>query len=231
MDSFWLDAGFPVVQLNETTNIQLTNLDIALDFQSFSTMVTSGLPDNAVLPVGVTRRINIPQKLDGTIDGDVKYVTPDAKLETVWKIIQERIQWFAGQMGISVEGITEGSNFSSGFQLKLSKQGVIDHNNDKKDSYREAVRDLVQLLMDCSRIYGTVNFPENANLTIQFADIAVETDPLELRQIWMADKALGIADEVSIMMMANPDMLENEAEEAIARIRKRKPALSLGSDI
>jgi len=227
LDSFWLDAGNPFVELNRRINLQLTNLDIAMDYQSFSTMVTSGMNETSVIPIGVTRRINVPiDQTTGEVIGDVKYITPAAQLETVWKIIQESIIWFAGIMGISVESISQGSNFSSGFQLKLSKMGVIDHNNDKQDLYRESVRDLVQLVMDTVSIYGDVKFPADANINIDFKDITVETDPLETEQIHAAKMANGTMDAVMALMEDNPDLTEEEAKAKIAEIQARKRELS-----
>lgn len=225
-DSFWLDAGNPIVDLNENINSLVTNLDIALDYQSFSLMVTTGLPQGQVIPIGVTRQINIPPTSMGEIAGDAKYITPDAKLETVWKIVQEKVQWFAATFGISVEGISGGSSYNSGFQLKLSKQGVIDHNVDKQDAYIESVRDTVQLAMDCSTIYGNVNFPTDAEITVKFGLQKVETNPLEEAQQDALDIANGIADPVTILMRRNPDMTEDEAIKFVQKIQARKaPAL------
>ena len=225
-DTFWLDAGYPIVDLNENINALVTNLDIALDYQSFSLMVTTGLPSGTVIPIGVTRQINIPPTTMGEVNGDAKYITPDAKLETVWKIVQEKIQWFAATFGVSVEGISGGSSYNSGFQLKLSKQGVIDHNIDKQDAYIESVRDTVQLAMDCSTIYGTVNFPTDADITVKFGLQKVETNPLEEAQQDALDIANGIADPVTILMRRNPDMTEDEAIAFVDKIKARKaPAL------
>jgi len=225
-DTFWLDAGYPIVDLNENINALVTNLDIALDYQSFSLMVTTGLPSGTVIPIGVTRQINIPPTTMGDVTGDAKYITPDAKLETVWKIVQEKIQWFAATFGVSVEGISGGSSYNSGFQLKLSKQGVIDHNVDKQDAYIESVRDTVQLAMDCSTIYGTVNFPTDADITVKFGLQKVETNPLEEAQQDALDIANGIADPVTILMRRNPDMTEDDAIAFVDKIKSRKaPAL------
>jgi hypothetical protein len=222
LDTFWLDQGNPFVELNRRINLQLTNLDIAIDFQSFSTLVTKGLPDIAVIPVGVTRRLNLPSNSMGEITSDAAYITPDAKLETVWKIIQESIKWFAGAMGISAESIDQGSNFSSGFQLILSKQGVIDRNVDKQDLYREPTRDLAQLIMDTNTIYGSVNFPTDAIINVDFADITVMKDPLEQEAIIAAKMSNGTLDPVGALMLDNPDLTKEDAIAEIAEMQARK---------
>jgi hypothetical protein len=224
LDTFWLDQGNPFVELNRRINLQLTNLDIAIDFQSFSTMVTEGMDSSSSIPIGVTRRLNIPR--DGTDPstsaGKAYYITPDAKLLEVWQIIRESIIWFAGTMGISSESISNGSDFSSGFQLKLSKQGVIDRNKDKQDLYRESVRDLCQLVLDTETIYGVNSYPADTQINIDFADIAVAVDPLEQEQIRAMKMSNGTMDSVMALLEDNPDLTEEEAEAIIAKIRTRR---------
>ena len=40
----------------------------------------------------------------------------------------------------------------------------IDHNQAKRSVYRESIRELVQLIMDCKRIYRKVNLPTDADI-------------------------------------------------------------------
>ena len=125
-------------------------------------------------------------------------------------------------MGISSESITSGSNFTSGFQLKLSKQGVIDHNKDKQDLYREPIRLLCRLIMDTETLFGTTNYPPNAKINIDYADIAVEVDPLEQEQIRAMKMSNGTMDRVMALMEDNPDMQEQDAIEQLSKMDARK---------
>ncbi len=222
LDAFWLDAGNPFVELNRRINLQLTNLDIGIDYQSFSTLVTQNMNNTDVIPVGVTRVIHTFTDNTTGERGDAKYITPSAQLEAVWKIIQESITWFAGVMGVSAESMTSGSNFSSGFQLKLSKQGVIDHNENKHDLYRETLRDLVTLILETANLYGLGNYPAQAPVSIDFADITVESSPLEREQIRALKIANGTMDAVMALMEDNPDLTEEMAEEMVTKISQRK---------
>ncbi len=223
LGSFWADKGYPIIELNENINMKVTNLDIGMDYQSFSTMVTIGMKDEESLPVGVTRRINIPRAGGGGMaDGDVKYITPDAKLEAVWKIIQEQIQWFGSLMGINVEAIGGQRQYNSGFQLKLAKQGVIDRNNSKKAFYMQPTRDIIQLLMECASHYGNEHYPDNPNITIIFAEIQVESDPLQDRQVDTIDIANGVDDAFTIIKRRYPDMSDEDIKEHLDGIAERK---------
>ena len=219
IDSFWLDRQFPMVDANLRANIQLTNLDVALDYQSFSTMWTSGMPEGAKLNVGVQRYINIPRDpVTGNVSGSIGYATPSPQLQTVWDIINDNIALAASLMGISAEAIKQGSSFSSGYQLRLSKSDVISYNVEKRSIYREPLRDLVQLIMDCKRLNSNINMPEAADIKIDFSDITIEQNPLEEEQVRSLKISNGTMSRVDAIMLDNQDLSREDAEKEIERI-------------
>ena len=227
LDSFWTDEGNPIVELNRRINLQMTNLDIAMDYQSFSTLVTTGMSDTTVIPIGVTRRINIPTNpISGESMGSASYITPDAKLLEVWKIIQESIIWYAGIMGISVESISSASSFSSGYQLKLAKSGVLERNKNKQDIYLESIRDTIKLALQCEKIYGKQNFPDEPDLTIRYGEISIDYSPMELQQLISAKLANGTIDIIGAIMLDNPDMTEDEAIKYYQKMKNRKAQIA-----
>jgi hypothetical protein len=185
-------------------------------------MVTIGLKSSGDIPIGVTRRIDVPHNPNtGLADGDVKYVTPDAKLTEVWDIVKASVAYFGGLMGVSVEAVTQGSQFSSGFQLKLSKTGVIDRNIDKQGCYREPIRSMLSLAMQCATIYGTKVYPYQAQIMIDYAEMKVDSDPLQQEQIWAMKLANKTADQVMLLMLDNPDLSEADAIELANKINTR----------
>lgn len=216
IDAFWPDRLFPMVNANERANIQLTNLDVALDYQSFSTLYTSGMPEGSKLLVGVQRYINIPLNPEtGQAAGSVGYVTPSPQLQAVWQIINDNIALSASMMGISPEAIRQGSQFSSGYQLRLSKSDVIDRNMAKRSAYREPLRQLLQNIMDCNTLNTSIKLPSDAMLKIDFADVKIENDPLQEEQLRSLKIQNGTMSRVDAIMQDNPDL---SREDAIARI-------------
>lgn len=219
IDAFWPDRLFPMVNANERANIQLTNLDVALDYQSFSTLYTSGMPEGSKLLVGVQRYINIPLNPEtGQAAGSVGYVTPSPQLQAVWQIINDNIALSASMMGISPEAIRQGSQFSSGYQLRLSKSDVIDRNMAKRSAYREPLRQLLQNIMDCNTFNTAVKLPADAMLKIDFADVKIENDPLQEEQLRSLKIQNGTMSRVDAIMQDNPDLSREDAIERITEI-------------
>lgn len=226
LDEFWPDEGNSIVDANELVNIRMTNLNLALDYQSFSTLVTRGLPESQSIPVGVTHRINIPvNPATAELAGDAQYITPSPMLLESWQILNEYITNVARLNGLSAQSFNRDSaSFSSGYQLKLSKQDIMNRNTLKREFYRPAIRELVQLMMDCSTFNTPFRYPEKSDITTDFAEIAYETNPLEDEQLNAMRLANGTTDRVIILMDQNPDLTEADAEALLAQIAERNAA-------
>ena len=234
MNRFWIDSGYPIMKANETANLQLTAFNMGIDFQSFATMVTEGMPESQVITSNVSRFLNIPKdKITGTLQGKAYYINPGVNLNSIWQVINDQISLAAALLGISTDFIRGGANYSSGYQLRLSMTGVIDHNQAKRSVYRESIRELVQLIMDCKRIYGKVNLPTDADINIDYADVQVTPNQMELEQIRTLKLANGTMSIIDAIMEDNQDLDRQSAIERKKQIDSenaiyRTPNLTTG---
>lgn len=214
IDRFWLDAGYPIITANENADMQLTAFNMGVDFQSFATMVTEGFPENKSITRGVSRFINIARSLtDGTAMGRAYYINPGVNLKQIWDIINENISLVASMLGVSADFVKGGSNYTSGYQLRLSMTGIVDHNQDKRSIYIEPLRELVQIMMDCKRIYGMVNLPQDADIMIDYADVQVTPNQMEQEQIRTIKLANGTMSVIDAIMEDNQDLTREQAIE------------------
>lgn len=220
VNSFWLDRGYPVVEANINLNLRETNLDLALDYQSFSTMVTLGRNEKDPLQLGVTRVLNLQTDPNSTTPPAAYYITPDAKLEAVSNIIQNKGINAAKAAGLSAESFTrDNSNVNSGYQLRLSKQDILDDNELKKEFYREPLRGLVHNITDCYTYNNSsVQFPSDIGIMIEFGTIAFDTNPIEVEQVRSLKLANKTISRIDIIMEDNPDLSREEAIEIAKRI-------------
>jgi hypothetical protein len=223
LNCFWNEEYNSIVPQNLRTNIQLTNLDLALDYQSFATLCTEGFPDNRELIIGLTRHINIPRDpVSGEAGGKIYYINPNVDLRQIWEIINQNIDFTASLLGLSTSAVKQSSTFSSGYQLKLSMQGVIDHNEDKRSIYIESLRQLTNLICQCENYYGSQRLPEDIDFNIKFNDIAIAANPIEEEQIISMRLTNGTMDRAEAIMKHNPDMTREEAEQRVSEIDASK---------
>lgn len=220
INSFWLDRGYPVVEANVNLNLRETNLDLALDYQSFSTMVTLGRNEKDPLQLGVTRVLNLQPDPNSGTPPAAYYITPDAKLEAVSNIIQNKGINAAKAAGLSAESFTrDNSKVNSGYQLRLSKQDILDDNELKKEFYREPIRQLVQNIMDCYTFNSSsVQFPADSIIMLEFGQVVFDTNPIEVEQVRSLKLANKTISRIDIIMEDNPDLSREEALEVAKRI-------------
>ena len=107
-------------------------------------------------------------------------------------------------------------------QLKLSMQGVIDHNEDKRSIYIESLRQLTNLICQCENYYGSQRLPEDIDFNIKFNDIAIAANPIEEEQITSMRLTNGTMDRAEAIMKHNPDMTREEAEQRVSEIDASK---------
>lgn len=222
VDTFWVDHGYPIIEGNININLRESNLDLALDFQSFSTLVTSGLSDTKDIITGITRRLDLPvQDYGNTNPPDAKYITPDAKLETVAKIINGRRVNLAQQSGLSESSFNRDTGtINSGYQLRLSKQDVIVYNNLKKEIYRPELIRLIELMIICYNANDKqFSFPSGLPIDLQYGNVVFAENPIEkvaLQQQKIMSGMMSLADAIR---ENNPSLTQQEAIDEAKRIR------------
>ena len=202
-NDFWPGSGYPLIDTNINVNLRETNLDLALDFQTFSTLVTSGLNSSEPLTVGLQRRIDLPVNAqDGNAQGSAEYITPNPKLTEVAQIIESRKIEIARQNGLSAEAYNrDTSNYTSGYQLRLSKQDVLNDNELKKEIYKPSVIQLVHNMLDCYSFNSTGTiFAPDIEITVEFPPVKFETSQTEQRQLDIIDLSNGLRSRTEIIM-------------------------------
>lgn len=233
LDEFWHDLGYPIVDTNEAVNLRLSNLMLALDYQTVSLLVTVGMPASQSIPVGVTQRLNIPADgLGGSLQGyDAKYITPSPLLRDVWDLINQLITNVARLYGLSAQSYNrDSSSFASGYQLKLSKQDIVNRNKMKRELYREPVKELAGLIAECYSINNSDNFTfGDVSFSVDFGDVKFEDNPMEREQLNAMKLSNGTTSEVQILMDENPDLSREDAIILYEQFREDRNRLGTAS--
>jgi len=228
VDSFWVDHGYPLIEGNININLRESNLDLALDFQSFSTLIVTGYESGKDIKVGITRRIDFDSGDYGNATTpDAKYITPDAKLDTVAQIINARKVTLAKQFGLSESAFNhDTASINSGYQLRLSKQGVITRNNLKQEIYRKPIIDLVKNATICYTKNTAFRFPEDIKIDVNFGKIVFDSNPIETVALQQQKIMSGMMSLADAIRENNPMFTQEEAIEEAKRIRDEQAQIS-----
>jgi hypothetical protein len=229
VDTFWNDGDSALILGNVNINLRESNLDVALDYQSFSTMVTKGLPSAKDTISGITRRIDILAEAGMDLTGvGVDYITPDAKLTEVSEIINTKKINLAKQSGLSAEAFNrESGKVNSGYELELTKMDIINDNELKGQIYRQDIRQLIQNILDCySFNSSTTAFPQDANITISYGKPKFKNNRLDDLNYAMNRYRDGVYSLTDVMMDLNPDLSRADAEVELERIAQEKAKLN-----
>lgn len=218
IDTFWSETGNQLVKNNLDINGLLINHRLMVDYQAFSTLVTTGLDGNTPLHIGPQFHLNLFKKTYTSSDPlpDAKYITPDAKLVEVWNIICAKAVKCAKSAGLSAQAYTtdpsSNAGYNSGYQLKLSKIDIINRNIMRQVFFKHAIRRLVRILLITSNIYTKTSFKvDNMDIRVTIYDPIVDMSPSETEQVRTQKIGNGTWSPIRSIMEDNPDISRDDA--------------------
>jgi hypothetical protein len=234
IDSFWVDHGYPVVEGNINVNLRESNLDLALDYQSFSTLVEKGVQSTKDTIAGITRKIYLPAEgFEGGTGAQAYYITPDAKLTEVSEIIQAKKIGIAKESGLSADSFNQdASKISSGYQLRLTQKQVEENNDLKKEMFRQPLTQLIKNIIACYNISNTQNqFPGDIDIYFNYIDKKSVSNPIEAATLQITRINAGLMSLADAIRENNPSLSQEEAIEEAKRIKQEQREINGGSMI
>ena len=229
IDTFWSETSNKMVKDNLDINRLLINLGLMLDYQTFSTLVTTGLDSGQPLYLGPQFHLNLSKKSYSMNDPnpDAKYITPDAKLMEVWNIICSKAVRCAKSAGLSAQAYTTDAKasegYNSGYQLRLSKIDIINRNKMRQIFFIQAIKRLVKLLLMTSNIYASTSFQVNTmDINVTIYDPSIDLSPLELEQVRAQKTMNGTWSAIRSIMEDNPDMTIEDATKLYQAMAKER---------
>jgi hypothetical protein len=205
-----------LVEWNTTINKELTDYEITHTIQCHSILALIDSDIAKSLTVGQNSFIEIKTTRDGS-KADAKYLNPGTDLEKLLKTINMKSEFYANSMGISATVYNNSqSDFSSGYQLKLSMSGVIDKVNERLPFYQKATQDLVKLIAKIYS-YNSQDTFDNYEIYTKIKPLKIEMSEGEKIDTYLKKITLGTTSPVEILMQEEKISRE-EAEQRIAQI-------------
>lgn len=222
-DSFWVKGGGDLISAQDAINEKLTDLMYIIRQQGFGVgYIKSGNHGPSGMGTLDTVQANPGSfvVLPTDQNSEIGFVSPEAPIQEVWETIQAIIQQAAIANGLSAHSLTAQPVSESGISKIVSNNELMEKRQDDIDLWRRyEVRlfDLVKL------VWNTHNpgkkFSDNAELTIDFAEIKQPSQEIEQSEKWQTLIDAGQASSVDWAMARNPDLSRDEAVEHLRKVK------------
>jgi uncharacterized protein YeeX (DUF496 family) len=218
------------VTINEVYNNLWTALMRISVFQSFSVMVVTS--DNEIkIEVAPTRYLKIPE-----VDkADVKYITPDAKIEDVRKVLlslKEDLQDFSRvpQSVFASQG-TKGAP-QSGYALKIKRIPIEEVWENRRLSYGPTYTDLIRITMHVDAVHtgnGDTSVFLETKPSVTFSSTVPGLSPQEQLISDQFDLRYNLITPVDLFVRKHPGIKREDARKQIEDNMKEN--IQLGANV
>lgn len=152
------DYTNPIVDMNIDINAIITKLNVLVEMQSFSTLVVTGSTPIDGFKYGETRYLQLfanEDSMGNQLSPNASFISPSAKLKELDEIIENKMIRCANSFGIGASAFkNDASSFSSGYQLRLAKEDVLNSIAQKRPIYERQTQNLINMSIS---IYNTAN--------------------------------------------------------------------------
>ena len=216
---FWNECAYDLINAQDGLAVKLTSLNQLVKMQAFSLPVLKSSEKPESLTVDPSNFIYIPIGVGGKEQtGDFAFVSPDPKITELLDVIDKLVTRIAWSWGMSPEQFKLVGSPASGFALKMQNMRLLERREDDVDLYRAFEGDLFRVMRAVwnAHMPGKA-IPEDATLSINFAEPRYEDDPAVEDARWQLHVSQGLRSKAEWMMALDAD-IANEAE-AIERLK------------
>ena len=218
---FWNDGSADLINAQETLNVQLTELNQLIKMQSFSIPVIIGEAPTGGVTVDPSNFISIPlgDAAAGKGQPDFKFVTPSPKINDLLEAIRETVRRIADDWGLSMDSFKLSGSPASGLSLKLSNVRLIERREDDVSLYQDYEKELFKVMRAVHNANSkqAEKIPEDAELSINFAELEFPEDPTAEDARWITRINQNVRSRAQWLMSIDSDVKTEEEAEKILK--------------
>lgn len=153
IDTYFSNKSQLIVPNNITLNVKWTQLFAGFSYQAFSTLVLSNVDDEDT-EVGIDAIIAFKRDYSQNAQpGTAQYINPGINFTQLKELLQSMQLAIALQYGVNADLYKSTNNATSGYQLKLSRQDLLNSNIEDIPLYQQSLTKTIQLIMKAQNIY------------------------------------------------------------------------------
>lgn len=179
-DNFWSAKLNPIIELHELYCTAKSFESYALAYQSYATLVTTGMPKDSVIDFGPQFWIDLPSTTLGMNQTyDAKYITPDADFNSLYTYSEQLLNQACTYVGLSADSFRRTAQFSSGFQLQLAKNDLIKYNEMQIPMFESGLKQLIDLMITTFNMFDDQYTLSSNAFTVQIPKLQVLESPAQ----------------------------------------------------
>lgn len=235
--TFWADGGQDLVDAAILVNTLLTDINSIAYMQGWGQIVITGgegLPKQ--FTVGPHNALVMTYDKDKEPEPKVSVVSPTPPIEAWLKLIEQYVALVLSTNNLSPSNLSiklDPANFPSGVAMMIEQSQSTESVIDKQAYYRDIEKELWEIIFAWQNLYFqegklTKEFsmigpiPEGTDVKIKFEFSKAPISEKEKLENIKLRKDLGINEEVDLIMMDNPDLNHEEAEQKLLKIKQEK---------
>lgn len=235
---FWAVGGDDLVDGSILVNKQLTDMNYIAYLQGYGQPVITGKnlknerfrfgPNNAII-LEYDPSTEEPQPT-------VEFASANPPLESWMRMVEQYVALLLTTNNLSpsnVSGQLSAQTFPSGIAIMIEQSESTDNVVDKQRAYVEIERELWEITKRWHNLYFSRNLlcdefmqvgklPEQLDISVKFMEVKPPITEAERLANIKARKDLGINEQVDLILLDNPDMTRDEAEQKLKKIIEEK---------
>lgn len=218
-DNFYIQGGDDLINANSIINQKETEKNYLTKMQSFSQLVRKGAPESAPNVIGDPSMVfDIPADSDIHRNNDVKYITPEARIEELRNDIREKKRDVAINHKLDPDIFEVSRQRSSAESLQMQNANQARIINGDKPFYSLYEQELFEKTRVVYNTHNPGGISENCYLSIDYGDVEkiMTVEEEDAHNIVMVNN--GLMSKVDWVMAVNSDITSRE--EAIERLKK-----------
>jgi hypothetical protein len=214
--SFWLAGGDDLINIQSAVNEKLTDLLLVIRQQGFGQAVIKGVPEQGSnMQVGPGTTIEIPDPA-----GDFFYAKTNAPIQSILNAIDFMVKQLAVSNGLPASSLSVKPTQESGLARISGNRELEELRRDQISLFNSYEKRLFNMF----RIVWNVHNPgrkitETARLKVDFYDPKPTLSPDKEVEKWEKELEMGTISRVDILMIKNPDLSREDAQQKLEEIR------------
>jgi len=209
---FYIQGGDELINKNGIINQKLTEKNYLTKQQSFSNLVRKGAPSGAAgLISDPSMTLDVPADTEMSKGNDIKYITPDAKIEELTKDIEGKKRQVAIDAKLNPDIFTASAERSSAQSLQLQNAQQAQIVKADKPFYMEYEQNLFDITRIVWNTHNNKKISDKATLFVDYKDSEMIMTVKEEDEHMIILDTNNLISKVDWIMKINPDLNTREA--------------------